>query len=145
MARASLPVGNTGTEACATICKIDFMKAFGIRELLVAIGFTIVGALAHLVWNPIVDYWQFVVTTLVFVSALSFWLVKEWRRLQSFVTKFYCIAVIFDIFAEGVLQPFHRCTLNNIMCTGRLFLVFFAFWLILHPAERWLATRRVEA
>ena len=121
------------------------MKAFGKRELFVAVGFTAVSALAHLVWNPIVDYWQFVVTTLVFVAGLSCWLVREWRRLQLFITKFYCVAVIVDIFAEGLLQPFHRCTFNNIMCTGRLFLVFFAFWLVLHPAERWWAGRRVKA
>ncbi len=120
------------------------MKASGKRELIVAIGFTIVSAFAHLVWNPIVDYWQFVATTLLFVTALTLWLVKEWRRLISFVTKFYCIAVIFDIFAEGLLQPYHRCTFNNIMCTGRLFLVFFAFWLILRPVERWLMTRKVK-
>ncbi len=117
---------------------------FACRELFVAIGFATVSALAHLVWNPIVDDWQFVVTTLVFVGALTFWLAKEWQRLQLFITRFYCVAVIFDVFAEGVLQPFHRCTFNNIMCTGRMFLVFFAFWLVLHPAERWLATRKEE-
>ncbi|HUJ72333.1 MAG TPA: hypothetical protein VLZ30_08810 [Verrucomicrobiae bacterium] len=121
------------------------MKAFGKRELFVAIGFAVASALAHLVWNPIVDYWQYVATALIFVGGLSFWLVKEWRRLESVVTRFYCVAVIFDIFAEGLLQPFHKCTLNNILCTGRLFLVFFAFWLVLRPVERWLATRKLSA
>ena len=120
------------------------MKMLDRRALFVAGGFTIVSGLAHLVWHPIVDYWQFVATTLVFVAGLSFWLVKEWRRLQLFITRFYCVAVIFDILAEGLLQPFHRCTLNNILCTGRLFLVFSAFWLVLHPAERWLAAREVR-
>jgi phosphotransferase system glucose/maltose/N-acetylglucosamine-specific IIC component len=120
------------------------MRTFGKRELFVAIGFTIVSALAHLVWNPIVEYWQFVATTLLFVAGLTFWLVKEWRQLSSFVTRFYCVAVIFDILAEGLLQPFHRCTFNNIMCTGRLFLVFFAFWLVLQPVERWLMARKVN-
>jgi hypothetical protein len=120
------------------------MKAFGKRELFVAVGFAAASALAHLVWNPIVAYWQFVAMTLVFVAGLSFWLAKEWRRLQLFITRFYCIAVIFDILAEGLLQPFHRCTFNNIMCTGKIFLVFFAFWLVLHPLERWLAARRVK-
>jgi phosphotransferase system glucose/maltose/N-acetylglucosamine-specific IIC component len=121
------------------------MKASGKRELFVAIGFTLVSAFAHLVWNPIVDYWQFVATTLLFVTALTLWLIKEWRGLISFVTRFYCIAVIFDVFAEGLLQPYHRCTFNNIMCTGRLFLVFFAFWLVLRPVERWLDTRKVPS
>ena len=37
------------------------------RDLLVGIGFSAVNAGAHLIWNPIVDYWQYVVTTLVFV------------------------------------------------------------------------------
>ena len=117
---------------------------FSRRELLVGLGFTVVSASAHVVWNPIVEYWQFVVTTLLFVSGLTFWLLKEWWRLGRFITRFYCVAVIFDIFAEGLLQPFHRCTFDNILCTGRLFLVFFAFWLILHPVERWFAGRRVS-
>lgn len=121
------------------------MKLFGRRELLVAVGFAVVCGIAHLIWNPIVEYWQFVATTIVFVAGLTFWLVKEWRRLQLFITKFYCIAVIFDVFAEGILQPFHKCTLNNLMCTGRMFLVFFAFWLVLHPLERWLAAHRTTA
>ena len=116
---------------------------FKLRELLVGIGFTIVSAAAHLVWNPIVEYWQFVATTLMFVGFLTFWLVKEWRRQETFITRFYCIVVIFDVFAEGLLQPFHHCTFDNLMCTGRLFLVFFAFWLVLHPLERWLVARRV--
>jgi hypothetical protein len=117
---------------------------FNRREVLIAVGFAAVSAVAHLVWNPIVEYWQFVATTLVFVGVLTFWLVKEWRNLGLFITKFYCVAVIFDIFAEGILQPFHRCTFNNLMCTGRMFLVFFAFWLVTHPIERWLAARRAS-
>jgi hypothetical protein len=118
--------------------------AFNRHELLVGIGFTLANAAAHLVWNPITEYWQYVGTTLMFVAFLTFWLVKEWRRLESFITRFYCIAVIFDVFAEGLLQPFHHCTFDNIMCTGRLFLVFFAFWLVLHPIERWLGNRRAS-
>ena len=115
---------------------------FNLHELLVGIGFTAASAAAHLVWNPIVEYWQFVATTLMFVGFLTFWLVKEWRRLGTFITRFYCVAVIFDIFAEGLLQPFHHCTFDNVMCTGRLFLVFFAFWLVLRPLERWRVARR---
>src|SRR6266853_1903654 len=111
------------------------------RDLLVGIGFSAVNAGAHLIWNPIVDYWQYVVTTIVFVSALTFWLVKEWRRLDLFITKFYCVAVIVDVFAEGLLQPFHHCTFDNLMCTGRLFLAFFVGWFVLHPVERWFAGR----
>jgi hypothetical protein len=116
--------------------------AFHRHELLIGIGFTLASVAAHLVWNPIVEYWQYVATALMFVALLTFWLVKEWRRLESFITRFYCVAVIFDVFTEGLLQPFHRCTFDNIMCTGRLFLVFFAFWLVGHPIERWLAARR---
>ena len=116
---------------------------FNLHELLVAVGFTLVSAGAHLIWNPIVEYWQYVATTLMFVALLTFWLTKEWRRLELFVTKFYCVAVIFDIFAEGLLQPFHHCTFDNVMCTGRLFLVFFVGWFVLHPVERWLAGRKL--
>ena len=106
------------------------------RELLVATGFAVVSAVAHLVWNPIVAYWQFVVTTLLFAAGLTFWLVKVWRGLGRFITRFYCAAVIFDIFAEGILQPFHHCTAGNLMCTGRLYLVFFVLWLLAHRLER---------
>jgi hypothetical protein len=120
------------------------MNLLGKRELFVAGGFAAVSALAHLIWNPIIDYWQFAMTTLLFAAALTFWLVREWRRLKLFVTKFYCVAVIFDIFAEGMLQPYHRCTFDNILCTGKLFLVFFAFWLVLCPLERWLMARKVK-
>jgi hypothetical protein len=112
------------------------------RELLIGIGFTLMSAAAHLVWNPIVEYWQYATTTLMFVSFLTFWLVKDWRRLESLITRFYCVAVIFDVFAEGLLQPFHHCTFDNIMCAGRLFLLFFVFWLVGHPIERWLVARR---
>jgi hypothetical protein len=120
------------------------VNVFGKRELAVAAGFAAVSALAHLVWNPIVAYWQVAVTTLLFVTGLTWWLTREWRQLQLFVTRFYCVAVIVDLFAEGLLQPFHRCTFDNILCTGRMFLVFFIFWLVLHPAERWWANRKVK-
>jgi hypothetical protein len=113
-----------------------------VRELLIAVGFTLVNASAHLLWNPIVEYWQFVLTTLMFVGFLTFWLAKEWPRIESFVTRFYCVAVIFDVFAEGLLQPFHHCTLDNMMCTGKLFLVFFIFWLVARPIERWTAKQK---
>ncbi len=112
------------------------------RDLLVGIGFSAVNAAAHLIWNPIVTYWQYVVTTVVFVSALTFWLVKEWRRLDLFITRFYCVAVIVDVFAEGLLQPFHHCTFDNLMCTGRMFIVFFAAWLLVYPLERWFQARK---
>ena len=109
---------------------------FNLRELLIGVGFTAVSAAAHLLWNPIVEYWQFVATTLMFVGFLVFWLVKEWPRLETFITRFYCVAVIFDVFAEGLLQPFHHCTFDNVM--------FFMFWLVLHPLERRLMARRVS-
>ncbi|HVM60053.1 MAG TPA: hypothetical protein VMV72_04235 [Verrucomicrobiae bacterium] len=119
-------------------------RVFQARELLIAVGFTLVNASAHLLWNPIVEYWQFVVTALMFVGFLAFWLAKEWRRIGSFVTRFYCVAVIFDVLAEGLLQPFHHCTFDNLMCTGKLFLVFFVFWLVARPVERWMTERREE-
>jgi hypothetical protein len=115
---------------------------FAARELVVGVGFTLVNASAHLLWNPIVEYWQFVVTTLMFVAFLTFWLSREWRRIESFITRFYCVAVIFDVFAEGLLQPFHHCTFDNLLCTGKLFLVFFVFWLVLRPVERRIVGRR---
>jgi hypothetical protein len=71
--------------------------------------------------------------------------VKAWQRLEMFVTRFYCAAVVFDIFAEGLLQPFHHCTVDNLLCTGRMFLVFFVFWLVLYPIERKFFPRKPVA
>ena len=85
--------------------------------------------------SKFVAYWQFVVTTLAFATFLILWLVKEWRRLRLFVTRFYCVVATMDLLAEGLLQPFHHCTADNLACTGRMFLVFLAFWLVLHPLE----------
>jgi hypothetical protein len=113
------------------------MKLFGRRELLVALGFACVSALAHLVWNPISVYWQFLATTAIFVAGLTWWLIREWKRLGFFVTKFYCVAVILDVIAEGALQPFHHCTQANLLCTGRMFLVILVFWAVLRPLELW--------
>ena len=116
-------------------------SAFQRRDLLVGFGFALTNAVAHLIWNPIVEYWQFVTSTLVFTTFLAVWLVREWRRLRLFVTKFYCVVATIDLFAEGMLQPYHHCTLDNLMCTGRLFLVFFGFWIVSHPLESWLWRR----
>jgi hypothetical protein len=127
----------------ATSNSVRTRSVFNGRELLVAVGFALVNASAHLLWNPIVEYWQFVVTTLMFVGLLAFWLTKEWGRIESFITKFYCVAVILDVFAEGLLQPFHHCTFDNLLCTGKLFLVFFVFWLVARPVERWIAARKL--
>lgn len=110
-----------------------------------ATGFTAVSALAHLVWNPLSVYWQFVGTTIVLVAGLGYWLSREWRGLGEFITKFYCFAVILDILAEGLLQPFHHCTRDNLLCTGRLYLVFFAAWLLLRPVERWVLRHRLQS
>jgi hypothetical protein len=106
------------------------------RELLVATGFAVASAGAHLVWYPMAADWQFVATTIVFVAGLTFWLGMEWRRLGRFITRFYCVAVILDVFAEGILQPVHHCTAGNLLCTGRLYLVFFGLWLVAHRLER---------
>jgi len=108
---------------------------FSRRDLFVGSGFAMTNAVAHLVWNPMVDHWQFVAAALLFTTLLIFWLVKEWPRLQLFATRFYCVVATFDLLAEGLLQPVHHCTLDNLMCTGRMYLIFFAFWLVSQPLE----------
>ena len=118
---------------------------FNRHDLWVGIGFTVVSGGAHLVWNPIIHYWQFVVSALIFSGGLTFWLWKEWKRLELMITKFYCVAVIFDVLAEGLLQPWHHCTADNLMCAFRMFLIFFAFWLVLHPIERRFLARKTAA
>lgn len=100
------------------------------RDFVVSLGFALANVAAHLIWNPIAVYWQFVVTALLFTAVLVVWLAREWRRLRLAMTKFYCIAATFDLFAEGLLQPWHQCTSANILCTGRLYLVFLAYWLV---------------
>lgn len=111
-------------------------------DFCVGLGFALTNAVAHLIWSPMSVYWQFVATTLALTAFLLVWLVKSWRRLELFVTKFYCLAALFDLLAEGLLQPFHHCTVDNLFCTGRMFLVFFAFWLVLDPIERRFFARK---
>jgi hypothetical protein len=115
---------------------------FSRRDLLVGSSFALTNVVAHLVWNPMVEQWQFVVTALMFTTFLVIWLGKELRRLQLFVTKFYCVVATLDLFAEGLLQPLHHCTLDNLLCTGRMFLVFLGFWLLSHPLESRFFHRR---
>lgn len=120
----------------------DSRPLFSRRDLFVGLGFAATNAVAHLVWNPVSAYWQFVVTAVAFTAFLVIWLVKEWRKLQLWVTRFYCIVATIDLLGEGLLQPWHKCTLDNLACTGRMFLVFFTFWLVLHPIEQWRRRRK---
>lgn len=91
------------------------------------------------------DHWQFVTTALLFTAFLLLWLIKEWSRVQLLVTRFYCIVATVDLLAEGLLQPVHHCTLDNLMCTGRMYLVFFSFWLVSQPLEGCFWNRRRSA
>jgi hypothetical protein len=113
------------------------------NDLLVSGGIAVANAAAHVLWNPISSYWLFASTAFVFAAVLSFWAAKEWSRLRFFVTKFYCVAAIFDLFSEGLLQPFHHDTKANVICTATMFAVFLLYWLALRPIERrfFLGTR----
>jgi hypothetical protein len=115
------------------------------RDLIVGMAFGLTNAIAHLVWNPLTLYWQFAASALAFTVFLVFLLLREWRRLRLFVTRFYCIVATLDLLAEGLLQPWHQCTAANLACTGRMFLVFFIGWLVLHPLESWFSRRKAAA
>jgi hypothetical protein len=101
-----------------------------VRDLLISFGFAGANAGAHLLWNRVDSYPVFVATAIGFTVLLMVWLVREWRRLTLTMTKFYCAAATLDLLAEGLLQPWHHCTLDNLACTGRLYLVFVVYWLI---------------
>lgn len=108
------------------------------HDLFVGLGFALLNAVAHLLWHSFDRYAEFVVSALALSAVLAVWLWREWHFLKRFVTKFYCLVAMLDLLAEGLLQPVHHCTRENLMCTGRLFLVFLAFWLVLRPLEqRW--------
>ena len=111
------------------------------RDFLVGSGFALTSAIAHLVWNPMSEHWQFIATAIIFTAFLVGWLIRDWHRLKLFMTKFYCVAAALDVLAEGVLQPVHHCTRDNLICTGRMYLVFFAFCLVAQPLEGWLRGR----
>jgi hypothetical protein len=96
----------------------------------VALGFCLANVAAHLFWNRVTEYWIFVASAVAMTSLLVVWLVFEWRRLRMAMTKFYCIAAAFDLIAEGCFQHVHKCTTDNILCTGRMYLVFIAGWLL---------------
>ena len=89
--------------------------------------------------------WQFQVTGLGLTSFLAVWLFREWRRLKWSVTRIYCAVAAFDLFAEGWLQPVHHCTRDNLLCTGRMYLVFFGFWLASLQVESWMRARARRA
>jgi len=103
---------------------------FHQRDFWVSLGFVFTNVAAHLLWNRIDVYWQFVATAVVLALFLAWWLAREWRRLKFAMTKFYCAAAAFDLIAEGALQHVHKCTPDNILCTGRMWLVFFAGWIV---------------
>ena len=109
------------------------------RDLVVGLGFALANAAAHLGWHVWDRYGAVLASTFVLTVLLVVWLWREWRGLKGFVTRFYCSLALLDLLAEGLLQPVHHCTRANLLCTGRLFLVFLGFWLVLRPLEqRWV-------
>jgi len=100
------------------------------HDLLVSLGFLLANVAAHLLWAGVSTYWEFVASAILLTGTLSVWLAREWHRLQLTMTRIYCVAAAFDLLAEGLLQPWHQCTGANILCTGRLYLVFFIYWII---------------
>lgn len=69
---------------------------------------------------------------------LAVWLWREWHCLKRFVPRFYCLVTILHLLAEGLLQPVDHCAWENVMGTGRLFLVCFGCWLVSRSLDQQL-------
>jgi len=125
------------------IMRINYPAAISScrHDLIVGFGFVFANVVAHLCWHLLDRYWEVLVSTFVLTAVLTVWLVREWRGLKGFMTRFYCSIALLDLLAEGLLQPVHHCTQDNLLCSGRLFLVFLGFWLVLQPLEQRLFRR----
>ena len=97
---------------------------FPMDDLAVSATVALANVAAHILWNPIASYAIFLSTALAFTLVLSLFPGKTWGRLSFFITKFYCVAALFDLFSEGLLQPFDHDTIANVICTATMLACF---------------------
>lgn len=107
-------------------------------DCVALITFTLAAGLCYLGWwwsgYPV---WFCYTTAVLAAGALSGWLRWLWPRVALCLTKFFCVAALFDLLLEGFVHPFHPETLvAKLLCQFSLFGVY-AFYLgILRPIDQ---------
>jgi hypothetical protein len=111
-------------------------------DIIALVSITLVGLASYIAWGHVTEPRVFFVSTLVLTVALSGWTRWLWPRLSLWLTKFFCIAAIFDLMAEGILQPFHGHTvLQKLICQMTLFAAYAIYLVALRPIDVRLASR----
>ena len=111
-------------------------------DILALVSITLTGLACHLTWERLPKFAVFVSTALV-VVALSGWTAWLWRRVGLWLTKFFCVAAILDLAAEGILRPFHGDSATaKLICQMTLFATYAFYLSALRPLDQWLASRR---
>jgi hypothetical protein len=102
--------------------------------------FTTVAAVCYLAWWQAGYGASFCYRTgLLVVAGLGFWLRWLWPRLALWLTKFFCLAALFDLLLEAFLHPFHPATLlAKLACQLMLFGVYALYLAVLRPVDVWL-------
>lgn len=114
-------------------------------DLIALVSFTLVGLASHLAWGRVQQPAVFFASTFVIIAALAFWSRWLWPRLTLWLTKFFCIAALIDLLAEGILQPFHGHTvIEKLTCQMTLFAAYATYLAVLRPLDAWLATRKAR-
>ena len=109
-------------------------------DIFALVTITITGLSCHLGWSRVTEPRVFFLTTAIVAFALIVWTRWLWTRLALWLTKFFCIAAIVDLVAEGILQPFHGHTAaEKLFCQLTLFTAYAIYLAVLRPIDVWLA------
>jgi hypothetical protein len=114
-------------------------------DIVALVSLTLTGLACHWSWAQM-NRPPIVFLSVVFVTvALVAWVWWLWDQLALWLTKFFCVAAIFDLLAEGLLQPFHGHTAREkLICQLTLFAAYALYLALLRPVDVWLAARRAE-
>jgi hypothetical protein len=112
-------------------------------DIIALLGFTVVAATCYLLWFATgYQAWICYGTAIATVAGLALWLRWLWPRLGLWLTKFFCIAAMFDLLMEGFVHPFHPQTLPaKLACQLTLFAVYGFYLAVLRPIDARLMTR----
>ena len=111
-------------------------------DIIALVTITLTGLACHLGWAQVTDPHGFFLTTGIVTVALVAWTRWLWPRVSLWLTKFFCVAAIFDLIAEGILQPFHGHTAREkLICQMTLFAAYAIYLAALRPLDVWLARR----
>lgn len=106
-------------------------------DIIALLGFTAVSAGCYVFWFA-TGYrdWICYSTAVLAVAALGGWLRWLWPRVALWLTKFFCVAAMFDLLMEGFVHPFHPETLvAKLTCQLTLFGAYAIYLAILRPID----------